>query len=383
MNSREPQGGGSPFLTATNVLLRHRKLLVGMPIVAFVVAFGVAILMSDTGFRAESKLLPQDGQTQGGGLQQLASQLGLGGGPSLQSPALYLELLESRELLRAAVTSELRVPVRGGRETLEGTLIELLPTPELPTAEDSIRTAMGLLHDRMEVDLAPGSGLIELAVVAEHPELAEAINRRLIELLERFNRETRQSQVRAERVFVEGRVAEARAELMDAERRLQRFLDQNRRFEESAQLRFEHLRIQREVERLQALYTSLAQALEQARIEEVRNTPVFTVIDGPENSATTVRNLSVPVTGLFGLVVGFVLAIAIAFGRESLARQRAEHPEEFEEMRRLGRRAVTEAGLSRLRQWIPFLGRSRNGAPAADEVREAEETPRAREEALR
>ncbi len=46
---------------------------------------------------------------------------------------------------------------------------------------------------------------------------------------------------------------------------------------------FEHDRLERPVSMRQELVTAMAQAYEQARVDEVRNTPVITVIDQPES----------------------------------------------------------------------------------------------------
>jgi uncharacterized protein involved in exopolysaccharide biosynthesis len=80
----------------------------------------------------------------------------------------------------------------------------------------------------------------------------------------------------------------------------------------------------------QQVYTSLAQSYESARLEEVRNTPVTTVISRPEGSAV---NLRPPlVLNLFlGLLLGVALALVIIFTREYLEVQRQRHPADYAE----------------------------------------------------
>ena len=46
---------------------------------------------------------------------------------------------------------------------------------------------------------------------------------------------------------------------------------------------FGHDRLERQVSVRQELVTAMAQAYEQARVDEVRNAPVITVIDQPES----------------------------------------------------------------------------------------------------
>jgi len=95
-------------------------------------------------------------------------------------------------------------------------------------------------------------------------------------------RDTRQSQAAAERGFTEERMAEAQEELRAAENELQRFLQNNRQFQNSPELVFQHDRLQRRVAMRQQVYTSLVQSYEQARIDEVPNTPVITVVEYAE-----------------------------------------------------------------------------------------------------
>ena len=74
-------------------------------------------------------------------------------------------------------------------------------------------------------------------------------------------------------------------ELAFAEDSLKAFMFENRQFSNSPQLVFEEDRLQRQVSMRQDLVSAIAQAYEQARIEEVRNLPVITVIDHPEPPA--------------------------------------------------------------------------------------------------
>jgi uncharacterized protein involved in exopolysaccharide biosynthesis len=93
---------------------------------------------------------------------------------------------------------------------------------------------------------------------------------------------------------------------------------------------FEANRLQRRVDLRQQVYSSLAQSYENARIEEVRNTPVTTVITRPEGSALPVKgNL---VLDLFlGLLLGSAVALVIIFTREYLEVQRRRHPADYAE----------------------------------------------------
>ena len=105
-------------------------------------------------------------------------------------------------------------------------------------------------------------------------------------MVSHFNLLTRQTRAGAERRFVEARLQEAADSLRLVENRHKAFLQANRDFRNSPQLKFENDRLERDVQFQQQLYTSLAQSFEQARIDEVRNTPVITVLEPPDLPAS-------------------------------------------------------------------------------------------------
>jgi uncharacterized protein involved in exopolysaccharide biosynthesis len=113
----------------------------------------------------------------------------------------------------------------------------------------------------------------------------------------------------------------AQQALSIAEDALLAFLVQNRRYQDSPQLSFEYNRLQRRVEQQQQLYTSILTAYEQARIEEVRNTPVITVLDSPEGTAR--RSGSTILNVVLGIVLGFVAAVIIAMAMEFVSNLRS------------------------------------------------------------
>jgi uncharacterized protein involved in exopolysaccharide biosynthesis len=111
--------------------------------------------------------------------------------------------------------------------------------------------------------------------------LAQLVNERLLQGVNRFNLQTRQSQARAERRFAEDRLHAVRDDVRAVEDSLQQFLQRNRDFKNAPSLTFQHDRLQREVARRQQIYATLSELLEQARLDEVRDTPVITLVEAP------------------------------------------------------------------------------------------------------
>jgi uncharacterized protein involved in exopolysaccharide biosynthesis len=83
----------------------------------------------------------------------------------------------------------------------------------------------------------------------------------------------------------------------------------------------ERERLQRDVNMRQQLYTSLAQALDEARIREVRDTPVISVVETAWGSTRAQPRGRVK-RGLMGLVLGFVLGSVLALTSGMMARRR-------------------------------------------------------------
>jgi uncharacterized protein involved in exopolysaccharide biosynthesis len=234
---------------------------------------------------------------------------------------------------------------RGSADTLEGSLIDLYEVKGV-TLEERVARATDALADQVSVNTDVQAGLVKVSTTTRWADLAAQLNRRLLELVNDFNLQRQQTQAGEERVFVERRMQQAQGELEAAEAELENFLRRNRRYQDSPQLVFEASRLQRRVDLRQQVYLSLAQSFEQARIEEVRNTPVITVVDSPEVSVR--RSRGVVKSGALGLLIGILLAGTWVFVEEHLVRERLEKPEEYLEFQSLRRGALRRFAVSRL-----------------------------------
>jgi uncharacterized protein involved in exopolysaccharide biosynthesis len=149
--------------------------------------------------------------------------------------------------------------------------------------------------------------------------------------LDEFSSQRRQEHASSEREFNESQVAESRTELHAAEARLQSFLQENRAYLNSPALVFEHDRLQRDVDFRQALYTAVAQAYEQARLEEARNTPTVNVVEPASLAEREDPRWGGLKSGLRGLVVGLVLGHALAVFADFFVRVAEANPDDATE----------------------------------------------------
>jgi uncharacterized protein involved in exopolysaccharide biosynthesis len=235
-----------------------------------------------------------------------AVQIGLArGGPGSESVVFYERLLRSHDLLAQAVSQ----PYAESGEADGAPLYRMWSGADEPPA-NAVRQAVRELNRRIRVRTDWDAGVVTVETVAENAHLAEQLNRRLLDLVNEFNVRRRMNRGAQERRFVEARLVEAQAALSAAESALERFHQQNRTYQGSPALVLEADRLSRRVQHQQQIYLSLAQALEEARIEEVRNTPIVSVVQNPEGTARRQgRAFRVMLLLALGLFVGIVLAL--------------------------------------------------------------------------
>jgi uncharacterized protein involved in exopolysaccharide biosynthesis len=320
------------------VFLRHRWLILSMALLLALVFLATSLLQTRT-YTATATFMPHARRTPAP-VTGLAAQLGLviGSPEGDQSPQFYVDLLQSREILLAVVDTQYQYVSNG--EPVSGTLVEILGTRGT-TTEFRRRQTAEAVRGLIETSTSPRTGVITLALRAEHPVLAQQIALNLLGEVVRFNSQRRQSQAVAERRFTEQRVNEAAAELRAAEERWQSFLQQNREFRGSLRLSMAQDRLARDVAMRQSVYTGLAQAFEQAKIEEVRDSPVLTIIDPPDvpllpDSRGTGRKT------LMGLVLGLFLGVLLAVVREYFTRTSGGQGDAAREFARLRAEAVSD-----------------------------------------
>lgn len=320
--SSPPGSDEVSLLGLLNSLLRSRRPIAALS-GALVLLVALWTLLAPRTYSAWTSFMPQVPQGQPSGLAGFAAQLGFGGaaGAPGQSPRFYARLLLTRELLAATADSTYSSGQGAGARVVS--LAELLDVAsEVPPVrrEVTIRRLRGLITVLTDAE----TGLVTARVTTRWPGLSVQIAQRLLAHLDHFNAQTRQSAARSERLFAENRLAEAQGELRASEERLRAFLERNRNFDNSPQLVFEQARLQRDVAVRQAVVSSLVQSFEQARIAEVRDTPVITVVESPALPVLPdPRRL--PVKVLLALLGGIVLGSLLALARDAtMRRQRSE-----------------------------------------------------------
>lgn len=331
--------GEVSLLHMVNSVLRHGPFLV-LFVCACVASLVFKTLATPRSYTATAMLVPQS-RSGSSTVSGLAAQFGftVPGSDVAQTPAFYADLVQSRPILESVLSSPIEYQTAAG--LVRGTVLDAFAIPE---STDALRREEGVkaLGWMVSATLAPRTGVLWLRVKTSSASLSAQIAARVLDALNRFNTETRQSRAAAERRFIEGRKREVERDLRQAEDRLQEFLQSNRDYRASPELAFQNDRLLREVGFQQQLYSSLAQSYEQARIEEVRDTPVLTVLQRPIVPARPdARGLLK--RAIFVLLLSTTLGVAIVLLLDHWAVLRDRDPSAFQEFGRVWRNLVAPA----------------------------------------
>jgi len=301
------------LLSLANLLMRRRWIVFWLGLGGAVAGLATGLL-SPRVYASTAVFIPQGPDASASGLALAASQLGVRipttGTGAGWGPPVYVDLLASRALLEPIAIDTLPVPEDGGRRMAVADLLKVAaPSPELRVARtiDALRKIVIATEDR-------SLGAVRVVVTTRWPTVSFVLADRLVRAVNAFNVNTRRSQAQAERQFVEGQAADAEVALSAAEDELKHFLQQNRSIAQSPELLFEEDRLQRAVTLRQQMYTTLVENQEDARIREVRDTPVITLIESPRVAVIGEPRrtaLKAVMGGLGGVTLGVLLAFLL------------------------------------------------------------------------
>jgi uncharacterized protein involved in exopolysaccharide biosynthesis len=338
-----------------NVVLRHRRVIAVCALLGGVI-LGVRSLNTPRMFAAYSAFTVR-GTRPPSQLSELVTRLGLtiGSTDESHSLAFYGDLVTSRAILAPVSRKRYTSSAQGERTQ---SLASLFGIDEKNPDVAASRT-LDELARRVAATATPRTGLISIRVRAEQPQVAQQILQNILTELDAYNLALRRKRAAAEREFVEKRLADASVALTRAEGQMSTFLQMNRDYSSSPVLRMEFDRLQRAVRMRQQIYTALAQSLEQAKIEEVRDLPTVLVIDQPEAGLTREKPVAIQ-KALLGLIAGIFVGIVVAFVRERAAETREAGTSAYTEYSELKRETLGDLA----RPWAP-VGRLLKGETRA------------------
>ena len=278
----DPSADLSLFLLF-GALLRERSNVSKIVLLAGLLFF-LGALLQPRMYTTTVRFVPQSTQNNRlpSGVGGLAAQFGLSlpsGGDMSQSPEFYAALLQSRAVLDSVVRKSLRFMADG--EVVQGTLADYLRVESAVAVELRDNEAREFIGEVMTLSVDPLTSIVRYSIKTPVPQLSYDIAAALLGQLSAFNLRQRQSRARAEREFAQRRLGQIEGEILEAEGVLREVLASNRAFSEFSGARFESDRASAHLADLRQVRTALRQSFEQARLEEVKQTPLFTIIEDP------------------------------------------------------------------------------------------------------
>lgn len=303
------------LLAVWEFVRRRRTLIISCTIVA-AVAFGAWAATRPTKFTAHATFIPE-GKRNTSQLSGLAAQFGLTGFQSdgSQSPQFYADLVTSPTVLRDLVLAPYSLDGTGTPR--KGILVSELDARG-STPPQRVDDAMKRLAKNLNATVSAKTGLVSVDASAPTAALAQQIAQNVIDDVNKVNLQLRQTQAEADRQFAEDRVTELGNELRDAENRLENFMQSNRDYRASPRLSLEQERLSREVAMREQVFSTMAAAYEQDRIESARDNPVLSVVDVPTAPVRPdPRGLGKALLG--GAILGLILGVMVGLVGEVVA----------------------------------------------------------------
>ncbi|MBT4636179.1 MAG: hypothetical protein HOK52_00030 [Candidatus Marinimicrobia bacterium] len=172
---------------------------------------------------------------------------------------------------------------------------------------DNIRDKMVVdkLNDLINVSKSRLSPIVTINVNFFEPQLAADILSAVIEESGQIQIKLKSKKISEKRQFIEERIVEVMTALRNAEVALKDFKESNRRPDRSPSLKLVESRLEREVSLQNSLYVTLKSQFENVKIEEVEESAMIQVVDGPIvpfRLTKPKRLMSI----LFSLIISFI-----------------------------------------------------------------------------
>jgi uncharacterized protein involved in exopolysaccharide biosynthesis len=228
------------------------------------------------------------------------------------TPPFYASLVVSRSFLTDLATTRYANPKR--RDTTgAGDSVTLVPLlyPHIQDPGKALDRSVRALANILHVTPDARTNIVAITFDSRWPTLARDVANRAVALVAAFNIEKRQSRARAEREFLGARLREAESDLRDAEDSALTFYEQNRSWQQSPSGTVNEARRRRAVTVANEVYITLRREYESARVEEVNDQPVITVVDPAIAPVRKEWPRPIPVLAA-AIIVGLMLGVCAA-----------------------------------------------------------------------
>ncbi len=265
----------SDWMDILSVLWHSRKFIRivtgGVTVLAVIISF----LLPEY-FRSTAILLPDTDKSKlaSGGMSDLAALAGVSVNGEVALVKLYPTIIRSESVLRNVIYSRYKTKAYPD----SANLIQFWEIKE-KNSEREYEVALLALRTALEVSMDIKIGVVTMAIETEEPQLSADILNNIIREVEINIRMKRNSNVSEQRMWIDARLVEVKADLSKAENAFKIFREKNRSVSGSPQLLLDEERLMREVQINSTMYVELKKQYELAKIEEIRTTPIINVLD--------------------------------------------------------------------------------------------------------
>lgn len=261
------------------------------------------------------------------GYAGMASQFGidLGGESSAFSTDNVVELLQSRQLVTEALLSTAdneplinsfihAYDLRSEWEEDER-LVNIQFNAEQGYLQDSLLAGIyeSLIEDHLVIERVNiTSNILYVSCVTENEYFSKAMSERLVDAVAKYYVDVKTQRARQTLDFIQERTDSVAGALADAELGLARWKDSQRSIIK-AEGYLTELRLQRQVQILNAMYAEAIKNLELSKVTLLKETPLLQVIDRPILPLKQVK-LSLPKAVVIFGIIGGILAVLWVLG---------------------------------------------------------------------
>jgi Uncharacterized protein involved in exopolysaccharide biosynthesis len=262
------------------VIAKGLKLLIILPIIISIITIIYVLYFIDPVYESTSKIMSSSGNSNVFSQSSLAMQFGINLPRNQAEPQwVYPEIIRSRTLANKILNRKFNTIEFGSQKSL----LHILTSGESNEVSNNdslnikaINAVLGM------VKVSESGSTIQIKINAKEPRLARDINFAFIDELDAHQRAYNKTKSSETRKFIEERIKSTEIELNVAEEDLKNFRDSNRRIQNSPSLLLEQQRLSREAAVLTGVFTTLKQELENAKIEEVKESNYVIILDPPE-----------------------------------------------------------------------------------------------------
>jgi uncharacterized protein involved in exopolysaccharide biosynthesis len=259
-----------------SILWSSRKFIGIVTGIVTVLAVIISFILHES-FKSTAVLLPDTDKSKVaslGGMSDFVALAGVNVSGEVPLVKLYPTIIKSESVLKNVIYS--RYQTKEYSDSVN--LIQYWEIKE-KSPERDYEVALIALRSLLAITMDTKTSVITMSIETEEPQLSADILNNIINAVEISIRTKRNSNASEKRKWIDSRLVEAKADLSKSENALKVFREKNRMVSGSPQLLLDQERLAREIEINSTIYVELKKQYELARIEEIRTTPIISVLD--------------------------------------------------------------------------------------------------------